>query len=292
MTQWPQYEVHSSARGRILAMDSVGYVDERNDVGDVLICGSHGAPCAAQLAVWLRPRGLFLHDAGIGLGEGGAGGLKLLDAYLIPGAAVDGASARISDGRDMYENGTVSRINSAAAAMGLETGMTVKDAAQILLDNNPKQRFPGRRQITVQDDETGRVFALDTVKYADSRIAGGVLCMGSHAAAAMANYVRDMDYRLAGVITNDAGMSKDNSGVAGLAMLDEDKLPAAAVSCSSARVGDAVSTFENGRISACNETAVSIGIAIGQPARQAADLMLQHAAANNTREKANVRAQA
>ena len=83
MTQWPQYEMVSNPRGRILAMDSAGYVDERNDVSDVLICGSHGAPCATQLVMWARPRGLFIHDAGIGLGDGGVNGLKLLDTYLI-----------------------------------------------------------------------------------------------------------------------------------------------------------------------------------------------------------------
>ena len=125
MTKWPQHEIFSSPRGKILAMDSAGYVDERNDVSDVLICGSHGAPCATQLVMWARPRGLFIHDAGIGLGDGGVNGLKLLDAYLIPCASVDGQSARISDGRDMYENGIISRVNQAAVRMGLEIGQEI-----------------------------------------------------------------------------------------------------------------------------------------------------------------------
>ena len=43
MTKWPQHEMFSNPRGKILAMDSAGYVDERNDVSDVLVCGSHGA---------------------------------------------------------------------------------------------------------------------------------------------------------------------------------------------------------------------------------------------------------
>jgi hypothetical protein len=267
-----------SARGRIVAMDSVGHVDERNDVSDVLICGSHGAPCATQLLVWCRPRGVFVHDAGIGLGEGGVNGLKLLDEYLIPGASVDHRSARISDGRDMYENGTVSRVNRAAALMGLGAGMKVRDAARLLLDRNPAFRAPARRQIRVYSGELGNVFALDTVKYADSRIAGGVLCMGSHAARAMAGYVEEMDYRLAGVITNDAGPGKDGSGIAGLAELDRIAMPAAAVACATARVGDARSTYFEGRISAANATAASIGIVPGQAASLAARLMLEHQA--------------
>ncbi len=282
MTQWPQHEIVSSPRGRILAMDSVGYVDERNDVSDVLICGSHGAPCATQLAMWARPRGLFIHDAGIGLGEGGVNGLKLLDTYLIPCAAVDGMSARISDGQDMYQNGTVSRVNQAAFRMGLREGMSVRESALILLDNNPTQEQPPCRQIKVHSSELGKVFALDTVKYVDERIVGSVLCMGSHAARAMADYIGDLEFPLAGVITNDVGRAKDDSGIEGLALLDPLHVPAATVSCTTARVGDARSTYLSGRISFMNETATKIGIRQDQPATQAAQLMLEYAISQKT----------
>ena len=289
MTQWPQFEMVSSPRGRIMAMDSAGYVDERNDVSDVLICGSHGAPCATQLVMWTRPRGLFIHDAGIGRGDGGVNGLKLLDAYLIPSAAVDGLSARISDGQDMYQNGIISRINQAAHRMGLREGMAVKAAAQQLLDNNPVQVQPARRQIKVHSDELGDVFALDTVKYADHRIAGGVLCMGSHAARAMADYVDDLGFNLAGVITNDVGRAKDDSGIEGLALLAPYQVPAAAVYCSTARVGDARSTYLTGRISCLNETAAAMGINQNDPATLAARLMLEHAVSlKSTEKKGNI----
>jgi len=167
--------------------------------------------------------------------------------------------------------------------VGAAKGMPVREAAQILLDRNPAFRAPARRQIKVHSDELGSVYALDTVKYADSRIAGGVLCMGSHAARAMADYVEEMDYRLAGVITNDAGPSKDRSGIAGLAQLDRIRTPAAAVACASARVGDACSTYFDGRISALNETAAAAGVTIGEPASAAARKMLEYAA----REKNN-----
>ncbi len=278
MTQWPQHEMVSSPRGRILAMDSAGYVDGRNDVSDVLICGTHGAPCATQLVAWVRPRGLFIHDAGIGLGEGGVNGLKLLDAYLIPCASVAAMSARISDGRDMYHNGTVSRLNQAATRMGLDIGMPVRAAAQILLDNNPSPIELPHRQTRVHCDELGNVFALDTVKYADKRIAGSVLCMGSHAARAMADYIDDLGFRLAGVITNDVGGAKDDSGIEGLALLDPYEVPAATVYCTSARVGDARSTYLTGKISHLNDTAAAIGIEKDSSAKLAARLMLQHAA--------------
>mgnify|MGYP001158219126 FL=1 len=277
MAEWPQHEIFSNSRGRILAMDSAGYVDERNDVSDVLICGSHGAPCATQLVIWARPRGLFIHDAGIGLGDGGVNGLKLLDTYLIPCASVDGKSARISDGRDMYTNGIISRTNQAALRMGLTIGMAVNDAAQTLLDNNPIHVPAAHRQIKVHSGKDGEVFALDTIKYADERIAGGVLCMGSHAARAMANYIDDLGFNLAGVITNDVGLGKDGSGIEGLALLDPYDVPAATVSCNTARVGDAQSTYFSGKISHLNAAAKKIGIQREDPATRAAQLMLEHA---------------
>ena len=276
MTVWPQYEMFVNARGRILCMDSVGYVDERNDVTDVLICGSHGAPCATQLAVWARPRGLFCHDAGIGKEEGGVAGLRLLQEYIIPGAMVDGGSAEISDGRDMYENGRLSRVNRAAERLGLNPGMQTKDAAMRLLENCPMPEPPERRQLLLASGPQGSVFGLDTVKYADRRIQGGVLCMGSHAARAMADYVDDLGFPLAGVITNDAGIGKNSSGIAGLNALDSTDTPAAAVSCASARVGSARSTYFDGDVSARNASALAAGIGIGIAATEAASLMLAH----------------
>lgn len=274
MTVWPQYEVFANARGRILCMDSVGYVDARNDVTDVLICGSHGAPCATQLAVWARPRGLFCHDAGIGMEDGGVAGLRLLQEYLIPGAMVDGASAPISDGRDMYENGVLSRVNRAAERLGLHPRMPAKEAAVRLLEANPVPDPPGKRQHLLASGPRGRVFGLDTVKYADRRIEGGVLCMGSHAARAMADYVDDLGFRLAGVITNDAGIGPNGESIAGLAALDSIDTPAAAVGCQSARIGSARSTYFDGIVSACNATAETAGIDVGMAATEAAARML------------------
>jgi AhpD family alkylhydroperoxidase len=274
MTIWPQYEVFANARGRIQCMDSVGYVDARNDVTDVLVCGSHGAPCATQLAVWARPRGLFCHDAGIGKEDGGVAGLRLLQEYLIPGAMVDGASAQISDGRDMYENGVLSRVNGAAERMGLHPRMPTKDAAMHLLKESPVPDPPVKRQLLLASGPQGCVFGLDTVKYADRRIEGGVLCMGSHAARAMADYVDDLGFRLAGVITNDAGIGKNGAGIAGLSALDAIDTPAAAVSCKSARVGSARSTYSAGIVSACNATAEAAGVCVGMAATEAAARML------------------
>ncbi len=275
MPAWPQHEVVANERGRILVMDSLGYVDERVDVRDVVVGGSHGAPCATQLVLDVRPRGVICHDAGIGLGDGGVAGLKLLDDYLIPGAAVAGMSARISDGLEMYRNGSISRFNRAAARIGIEAGMATSEAALRMLDLRPAFRLPERRQILVHESALGRVFALDTVKYADARIEGSVLCMGSHSASSMPKYLDDVGVALAGVITNDVGRAKDDSGIAGLWTLDGAGIPAAVVSCDTARVGDAQSTYHAGVVSACNRTASALGVVAGERATEAAAKMLR-----------------
>ena len=93
----------------------------------------------------------------------------------------------------------------------------------------------------------------------------------------MPRYLADYGIPLLGVIANDCGPGKDSIGNAGLPDLDKVGLPGATVSVVSARVGDARSTYYDGVISALNETARSIGIAEGQSARQAAELMLKAA---------------
>ncbi|HTV71249.1 MAG TPA: hypothetical protein VMF90_22195 [Rhizobiaceae bacterium] len=257
-------------------MDSLGYIDERNEMTDVIIGASHGAPCATHLVVPWRPRGVIVHDAGIGFRDGGVAGLTLLQEYLIPGAAVEAMSARISDAQDMYDNGVISRANKAAGQFGVVPGMKASEAAQRLLNEKPQIESHARRQIIVHDSDIGRVVALDTVKYADARIDGSVLCMGSHAARSMPRYLAALGVDLAGVITNDCGKAKDDSGIAGLAALDEVGTAAATASHLSARVGDARSTYFNGRVSAANETARKLGAVIGQPVRELAELMLLH----------------
>jgi len=166
------------------------------------------------------------------------------------------------------------RAKDAAACMGVKADMPVAKAAQLMLNVRPPMREPARRQIVVHDSENGRVFALDTVKCADARIEGGVLCMGSHSASSMPKYPDDVGVTLAGVITNDGGGAKDGSGIAGLKTLDDASIAAAVASCDTARVGDAQSTYFSGVISACNRTAGAMGVAVGQRATEAAAKML------------------
>ena len=79
-----------------------------------------------------------------------------------------------------------------------------------------------------------------------------------------------------GAIANDAGISKHNGAVEGVAILGEKGIPAAAVSTMTARLGEGLSTWNTGIISVANPVAVQRGVKVGMTAKDAARLMLQH----------------
>ena len=66
----------------------------------------------------------------------------------------------------------------------------------------------------------------------------------------------------------------DDSGIEGLGVLEEHGIAAAAVSTNSARIGDALSTFNDGVISVTNAIAQLKGVREGMKASEAARLML------------------
>ena len=76
-----------------------------------------------------------------------------------------------------------------------------------------------------------------------------------------------------GVIFNDAGVGLDGAGVAGLHLLDERGVPAAAVSYDSAPVGDAAGTAETGILSHVNAKAEELGCRVGMTVVEAAACM-------------------
>ena len=102
-----------------------------------------------------------------------------------------------------------------------------------------------------------------------------VVVDGSH----FGRNVGEMEFnaKIRGMIGNDAGKGLDNSCIAGLKVLDEHGVPAAAVSNMSAMIGDGTSTYEEGEISAVNEAAKKLGITVGMSAKEAADKMFEGA---------------
>ncbi len=77
------------------------------------------------------------------------------------------------------------------------------------------------------------------------------------------------------VILSDAGVGKDDAGIAALPYLDELSVAAATVGHMSARIGDGADMAARGVITHVNETAAALGAAVGQAVAACADRLRQ-----------------
>ena len=117
-----------------------------------------------------------------------------------------------------------------------------------------------------------RLIIVNTTAEVNQGNVNDVIITGSHCGINCGEHLAH--HNIKGTIGNDAGMGKEKAGIAGLKFLEEHGIPAAAVDCMSAHIGNGTSTYEQGRISAVNKAAEKLGITIGMSAREAADRML------------------
>lgn len=99
-------------------------------------------------------------------------------------------------------------------------------------------------------------------------VAGKVLVAGSHGGIIAAYYGAKAGAHA--LILNDAGIGKDQAGIAGLAYLDAIGMAAATVSHASARIGDGADMLARGVVSRANACAARAGVAEGQSCSVAA----------------------
>lgn len=114
----------------IYVVDSAVHVREAL-TGTIVVTGSHGGATHGR-ALDAAVAGAFFNDAGIGKDRAGIGRLVILEASSTPGLAVSHVSARIGDAADAWEHGVVSVVNTAAAALGIQPGQTVRHAAGVI----------------------------------------------------------------------------------------------------------------------------------------------------------------
>ncbi|RYZ00722.1 MAG: hypothetical protein EOO24_16155 [Comamonadaceae bacterium] len=91
---------------------------------------------------------------------------------------------------------------------------------------------------------------------------GCVAVSGSHGGISSARYALAARPLLS--VFNDAGVGRDNAGIAALGFLQLHGLAACAVAHHSARIGDASSTLDDGVVSHANACAAALGIRPGQ----------------------------
>ena len=126
-------EVARGRRLRLVIVDSITKLTN-DDAGAVVVSGSHGGTSAAEFALAVPLAAVFFNDAGIGKDEAGVVALHLLQGRGVAAGTVSHTSARIGDAEDAWEHGIVSRVNDAAAALGVVPGEPLRDSMIRLLN--------------------------------------------------------------------------------------------------------------------------------------------------------------
>ena len=118
------------------------------------------------------------------------------------------------------------------------------------------------------DDLPDTVRLAPTVTKLPADAVGTVIVSGSHGGL-YAGYLAAKAGPRA-VILNDAGVGKDDAGIAGLGLCESLGLAATTVSHLSARIGDAGDMWARGTISHANAVAAGLGVAAGMACAEAA----------------------
>ncbi|PWS34613.1 hypothetical protein DFH01_24070 [Falsiroseomonas bella] len=264
-----------------LVLDSVTHLPA-DAAGRAALCASHGGVYAAWYAARRGVSAVILHDAGVGREQAGIGGLAWLAERGVPGAAVGHMTARIGEGADMLVRGRLSFVNLPAAELGLAQGMAATDALRILAQAAlPPADASGdmdeaRREIEGAGRGGVRVIALDSNGLVASSDAGHIVVTGSHGGLLGGRPETAVKASVLAALYNDAGIGVDQAGISRLPALQERGIAGACVSCFSARIGDAMSTWQDGTISALNPLAAARGGRIGQSARELVAALLEH----------------
>jgi len=108
------------------------------------------------------------------------------------------------------------------------------------------------------------LFVVDSIAMAEPSMADAVVVSGSHGGVSAARYVLALPRRPFAVLFNDAGVGKDQAGIAGLLMLDRVGVIAVTYSHESARIGDAADGLDSGVVSRVNGPAMQAGLRAGQ----------------------------
>jgi len=107
---------------------------------------------------------------------------------------------------------------------------------------------------------------VDSITEAVGGPAGCVVVSGSHGGSSAGRFALQAQVRLA--VFNDAGVGKDGAGIAALPLMQAQAVAACTVAHSSARIGEAKSTWDDGVISHANAAAQALGARPGLRLRQ------------------------
>lgn len=278
MAESLQREMHRSDRGRIMAMDSAYHVEPANRGRDIAINASYCGVLPARFIGAEAPRGAIGVDCGVGPGGASIAGLWYLEALNIPAAVADVMTVRLGDGESLYHQGVISFLNRPAQDCGVRAGMPVREAAALMLEADPLDPDAGQvTNRTVVDDSVPEhlVICTDSIAFGLPEDVAHVLVTAGHTGRSAVPYLRQV--RPFGFICSDGGGGLEDSGMAGLAIVESDGLAGATVDARLAAMGDGLSSYRDGIISGANALARAAGVEIGMPAVKAARLLARRA---------------
>ena len=262
---------------RIHTVDSITKLDDFR--GDVLIAGSHGGVYAGYLAAKAGLRGVILNDAGIGKDAAGIASLPSLDTIGLAATVVGHDTARIGDGADMADRGIISHVNGTAAALGCAAGQSCMAAAEAMRGGAAfgGEAPPYGEGRFLLRDEPGepQIWGCDSASLVIAEDAGRIIVTASHGGVLAGR----PDYAIAAPVLaalfNDAGIGIDGIGITRLPLLDDMGIAGGTVAADSARIGDARSSWETGRLSHVNRVATASGAEPGMTVPQFCDRIIQ-----------------
>ena len=271
---------HENERGRIFYADSMTYFDERVTGEDVIMSGSYAAGPTLAWALKIGVKGGIAHAAGVGKDDAGINGLALAQIHGMPAAACETMSARLADGKSVYE-GTVGHANGLALGLGVEIGQPIAEAARLMLQAPAREpadlggEAVSNEIYTLEETGSGTVYAswgIPVLRSIKEPRPNDMFVQASHCGATLSKFV--IPLRLKGVIANDAGRGLEDSGISSFGPLAEAGIAAAAVGAMTARIGEVMSTWEDGEISAANAVAEARGVRAGMTTPEAARKIL------------------
>src|SRR5215216_2919387 len=170
------------------------------------------------------------------------------------------------------------RANAQARALGVFAGQVAYEAAARLTMAPAGKPIPTplgleEAPVIVEETPNGRIWATPGSTAIKEKIPHDVFCSGANSSRVFSDGALRMAAK--GAIANDAGIAKNDTAVEGVQLLQERGIPAASVGTMSARLGEGLSTWNDGVISVVNQIAARRGVKVGMSAKEAARLMLR-----------------
>lgn len=135
-----RFEVPGGAGLKVIVMDSISLV-RPEDAGHIIVAASHGA-CPGgkpEMAVKYPVFAAVTNDADRGIDNAGISRLPAMNDRGIAGACLSAFSARIGDGRSMYEDGYVSALNEVAERYGGRIGQSCRQFVEAMVAARAKE---------------------------------------------------------------------------------------------------------------------------------------------------------